>query len=212
MFNYDLNVPLVEALGLTAPPQQELTIIPYVNGFDVYTDYIAAGIVESSWSSEGQLDYCCRDKPASGDFCIHWTGVSQYGTISLRFAPVKDLSVLLDNDFALDFWVRCAQPGAQVDFRFLDTKTDEPNDHPWRMRHKIDQNLAEWDGQWHHVRIPLQDFSEHGSWDNGWFNPADKFDWTAIDYFEIVAEYGNLEGIHFYFDNIRIVEPDAPTL
>ncbi len=205
-FDHDLNVPLVEALGLTAPPQQELVTIPDVNGFDVYTDYIAAGIVESSWSSREQLDYYCDDEPASGDFCIHWTGVSQYIPISLRFAPVKDLSVLVDNGYALDFWIRCAQTGARIDVRFMDTKTDDPGDHPWRMHHMIDQNLAAWNGQWHHVRIPLQDFSEHGSWDDGWFNPAGNFDWTAIDKFEIVTEYSDLTGIHFYFDNIRIVE------
>jgi len=211
-FDYDLNVPLVEALGLTAPPQQELITTPDVNGFDMYTDYIATGIVESSWSSQGLLDYYCQNEPTSGDFCIHWTGVSQYNAISLRFSPVKDLSMLVDNGFALDFWVRCAQPGAKIDIRFLDTKTDEPGDHPWRMRHRIDQNLAEWNGQWNNVRIPLEEFSEQGSWDDGWFNPQGKFDWAAIDYFEIVAEYGNLEGIHFYFDNIRIVEPDTPVL
>lgn len=209
LFDYDLNVPLLEALGLTAPPQQEFITTPDVNGFDLYSDYIAAGIVESSWSNRGQLDYYCRDEPASGDFCIHWTGVSQYNPISLRFSPVKDLSVLVDNGFALDFQVRCAQPDARIDVRFLDTRTDEPGDHPWRMRHRIDQNIAEWNGQWNHARIPLKDFTEHGSWDNGWFNPTGKFDWTAIDKFEIVAEYGNLEGIHFYFDNIRIVEPDV---
>jgi len=212
LFDYDLNVPLVEALGLTAPPQQELATTPDVNEFDVYMDYIAAGIVESSWSSQEQLDYYCQNNPASGDFCIHWTGVSQYSPISLRFAPVKDLSVLVDNGFTLDFWIRCDQSGAQIDVRFIDTKTDEPGDHPWRMRHRIDQNLAEWNGQWNHVRIPLREFSEQGSWDDGWFNPAGKFDWTAVDKFEIVAEYGDLEGIHFYFDNIRIIESGAPVV
>jgi endoglucanase len=209
LFDYDLNVPLLDALSLTAPPQQEFITTPDVNEFALYSDYISAGIVESSWSSRGQLDYYCQDEPASGDFCIHWTGVSQYNPISLRFSPVKDLSVLVDNGFAIDFQVRCAQPDARIDIRFMDTKTDEPGDHPWRMRHRIDQNITEWNGQWNHVRIPLKNFTEHGSWDDGWFNPAGKFDWTATDKFEIVAEYSNLEGIHFYFDNIRIVEPDV---
>ena len=209
LFDHDLNVPLVEALGLTAPPQQEFTIIPDVNGFDLYLDYIAANIVESSWLNQGLLDYYYRDNPASGDFCIHWTGVTQYSPISLRFSPVKDLSVLVDNGFAVDFWIRCEQPGARIDIRFMDTKTDDPNDHPWRMRRRIDQNVAEWNGRWNHVQIPLREFSEHGSWDNDWFSPIGAFDWTATEKFEIVPEYGDLEGIHFYFDNIRIVEPDA---
>ncbi len=59
------------------------------------------------------------------------------------------------------------------------------------------------------MQIPLDEFSEHGSWDGSWFNPAGLFDWTAIDRFEIVPEYGDLDGIHFYFDNIHIVDPNA---
>jgi len=211
LFDYDLNIPLVEALGLNAPPQQEFILVPDVSEFDIYLDHIAPNIFESSWLSEGLFDYYSEDNPASGDYCIHWTGVGQYNCISFRFSPVKDLSVLVDEGFAIDFWVRCDSPNAMIGIRFLDTKTGDRNDHPWRMLYTIDRNIAVWDGRWNHLQIPLNEFSEHGSWDNDrWYGPVGAFDWTATEHFEIVSEFHDLVGIHFYFDDIRVVEPDPP--
>ena len=210
LFDYDLNIPLVEALGFTVPLQQEYILMPDVTGFDLYLDYIAPRIVNSSWLTEGILDYYSEDNPFSGDFCIHWTGVNRYNCIVFRFSPVKDLSLLVDRGFAIDFWVRCSDPDAKIDIRFVDTKTDDPGDHPWRMRYTIDRNIAVWNGQWNHLQIPLNAFSEHGSSDDGWYNPIGAFDWTATERFEIVPEYGDLEGIHFYFDDIRVVDPKPP--
>jgi len=207
LFDHDLNIPLVEALGLNAPPQQEFILVPDVSEFDIYLDYIAPKIIESSYISKGIIDYYSQDNPASGDYCIHWTGVEQYNSITFRFSPVKDLSLLVDRGFAIDFWIRCNSPNARIDIRFIDTKTGDRGDHPWRMRYTINRNVAVWNGQWNHLQIPLNAFSEHGSWDDGWYNPVGAFDWTATERFEIVSEYGDLVGIHFYFDDIRVVEP-----
>jgi len=206
LFDHDLNVPLVEALGLNAPPQQDFIPTPDVNGFDLYLDYIEPNIIESGWMDAGLLDYYSQDNPASGEFCIHWTGVDRYNSISFRFSPIKDLSILAANGSMVDFWVRCTSPSARFDIRFIDTKTEEPGDHPWRKRYTISQNTAAWNGEWNHLQIPLSTFSEGGSWDNGWFGPIGAFDWSAIDRFEIVSEYGDLEGIHLYFDDIRILD------
>ena len=208
LFDYDLNVPLVEALGLTAPPQREFVLTPDVNEFDVYRDFVGPNIVESSWIAEGLLDYYSQDNPAAGEFCIHWTGGNQYSAISFRFSPIKDLSVLVANGFALDLWVRCSQPDTRFDIRFIDTKTGQRGDLPWRMRYTVTRNTAVWDGRWNHLQIPLRSFSEHGAWDNGWFNPIGAFDWRAVDRFEIVAEHSTLQGIHLYFDDIRVVDPN----
>jgi endoglucanase len=207
LFDYDLNIPLVEALGLNAPPQQEFIPMPDVSEFDIYLDHIAPNIIESSWMGEGLLDYYSENNPASGDFCIHWTGVNQYNNITFRFSPVKDLSVLVNESFAIDFWVRCNSPNAKIDIRFIDTKTGDRTDHPWRMRYTIDRNVAVWDGRWNHLQIPLNEFSEHGSWDNGrWLNPIGKYDWTATERFEIVSEFHDFIGINIYFDDIRVVD------
>ncbi|MBN2315268.1 MAG: glycoside hydrolase family 5 protein [Sedimentisphaerales bacterium] len=209
LFNYDLNIPLVEALGLNAPPQNEFVPTADANGFDIYLDYIGSNIIESSWMNQGLLDYYSEDNPASGNFCIHWTGVDQYNSISFRFSPTKDLSVLVDQDFAIELWTRCNDHEAKIDIRFVDTKTEQRYDHPWRMRYTLDENIAVWNDEWNLLHIPLNEFSEHGSWDDGWYNPIGAYDWTATERFEIVSEHSDLVGILFYFDNIRIVDPDS---
>ncbi|NIA31140.1 MAG: T9SS type A sorting domain-containing protein [Actinobacteria bacterium] len=208
LFDYDVNIPIIEALGLTPPPQKEFILTPDTTGFKMYDDFIAPGFRESSWISNGTLSFYSQDRPLSGHYCIHWADADRYNNIGFQFAPVKDMSELVAQGFAIDLWVRCAQPSVNIDIRFLDTKTDVPEDHPWRMRYTIDNTVAAWNGEWQHLQIPLKKFTEQGSWDNNqWYNPWGDFDWTQIDQFQIVAEHSNLHGIDLYFDNIRIVDP-----
>lgn len=118
--------------------------------------------------------------------------------------------MLVDEGYAIDFWVRCNSPNASIGIRFVDTKTNDPTDHPWRMLYILNQSVGVWDGRWNHLQIPLNDFFEHGSWDNDrWYYPIGAFDWTATEYFDIVAEFHDLTGMHFYFDDIRVVDPDT---
>lgn len=194
----------------TRPPDVAPPPPPKTGEFDLYLDEVASGILASS-GQEGLLDYDFRDNPAAGNFCIHWTGVNQYSTISFHFIPIKDLSTQVNNGFAIELWIRCNSPNAKLDIRFVDTKTFDPDDHPWRMRYTIDRNVAEWNGEWNHLRIPLRTFSEHGSWDNDrWYDPVGAFNWAATECFEIVAEYNDLMRVHFYFDNIRVINPRQP--
>lgn len=48
MFEHDLNIPLVEALGLIPPAQTPFAVTPEKTGFDIYTDYIAENVRNSS--------------------------------------------------------------------------------------------------------------------------------------------------------------------
>ncbi len=99
-----------------------------------------------------------------------------------------------------------------MDIRFIDTKENE-SDHPWRMRYTLDANNVVFDGGWQHLQIPLENFTEHGSWDNDtWYVPEGKFDWAAIDRFEIVSEYGNMGSTELWFDDIKILNPNAATV
>jgi endoglucanase len=208
LIDYDLDIPLVLALGFANLPQK---IRPDVNGFDFYLDDIGPNIIEPEQPGRGLLDLYSRENPASGYFCIHWTGVEQNKKVKFRFSPVKNLSALVDEGFAIHFWVRCDNPNARFDLGFLDTKTDEPNDHPWYMYYTVDGNIADWDGEWNHLQIPLNEFSELGSYDRWadgiWFDPVGAFDWAAIQQFTIVTQY-DLEGVDLYFDDIRVAEPD----
>ncbi len=209
MFEYDIDTALVSALGLTVPEQKEFMMVPDSAGFFLYSDYIETHVVESSYAGNGIIDLYSDNHPNNGNYCIYWTGGVQYCNIGFDFKPNKDLTYLLENDYAIDFFVRGSFPGSRFDIRFVDTKTDDPDDHPWRMRYTVDESLASWDGRWYHIHIPLSDFSEHGSWDGAWYNPVGDYDWTAVDRFEIVAEHHDLSGRHFWFDNICVTDMDT---
>ncbi len=209
LFEHDLNVPLLQALGMNVPAQTTFQLKPDSVGFYVYTDFIESKIVESSYT-DGVLDFYSTDQPNNGERSIYWTNAAQYNVIGFDFKPNKDLSYLVNNNYALRFWVRGNTPSATFDIRFLDTKTTDPGDRPWRMRVTIDQNIAKRDNQWHQVYIPLKTFKEQGAWDNGWFQPQGKFDWKAIDRLEIVSEQQALQNIKFWFDDIQITN-NLPT-
>lgn len=209
LFDHDLNVPLLEALGLNVPPQTPFVLTPDSTGFPIYTDFIGPKITGSSYSN-GDLEFYSQAQPNNGDYCIHWSGAAQYNAIGFDFGPDKDLSYLLGEGYALDFLVRGNAPGLSFDMRFVDTDTDDPADHPWRMRITIDESDTPWDGYWRHVHIPLSDFAEHGAWEAGsWYNPQGDFDWTAVDRFEIVTEYSALSGGSLWFDNIQVTNLDT---
>jgi endoglucanase len=210
MFDYDLNIPLVGALGLIEPPQYEYEIRPDSSGFAVYSDYIGENIVESDYANGGTIDFYSVSRPNNDDYCLSWNGSSQYGYVGFNFIPDKDLSLLFSEGFAVSLIVRGNAPGTTIDLRFLDTKTSDPADHPWRMNYTLSESDAAWDSRWHSVYLPLSDFIDQGSWDNDtWYGPIGAFDWKAVDRFEIVAEQGPLTEKIFWFDNIIIADQDT---
>jgi endoglucanase len=207
LFEHDLNLPLVGALGLIPPVQTPYVLTPDQMGFDLYTDYMAEDVRNASYTGRGTLDLYSDVAPAVGAYCIRCTGFDRYNAIGFDLRPNKDLTLLVQRGYLLDFWVRGDTPGARFEVRFLDTKTSDPRDHPWRMGTAVDEKMAKWDGQWRRVQIPLRSLVERGSWDNGWFNPQGVFNWAAVDRFEIVSEYHDFAGIQFWFDEIRITSP-----
>jgi endoglucanase len=209
IFEHDLNVRLLDSLGLNVPPQTPLVIRPDSVGFLIYTDYIGQKIISTSYS-HGPYSFYSRDLPANGQFCLSWSGFEQYNTIGFDFVPDKDLSKLVSEHYAIDFMVRGSQPGIKFEIRFTDTKTTDPNDHPWRMGATIDETEVPGDLKWHHVRIPLNYFSERGAWDNNTgYDPVGKFDWTKVDIFEIALNWTEILGKKLWFDNIHISNLDT---
>ena len=212
LFDYDLNIPMLEALGLDPPSQQDYTFIPDSVGFKIFGDTIAQGFYEDSWISNGKISYLSDDNTAVGSKCIYWGDPDRYNRIDFKLRPLKDLSYLKDHGYALDFWMRTDSPGAIFDIRFLDSETSY-DDHPWRMITTIDMTDSTWDENWHHYQIPLSDFSEEGSWDNDtWYDPVGLFDWTRVDHFQIVAEHQSLINWQLWFDDIQITNAVAGTV
>ncbi|WP_192821572.1 cellulase family glycosylhydrolase [Rufibacter sp. LB8] len=208
LFDHDLNVPLLQALGFTVPPQTPYQKSPKQVGFGLYSDYLGKDILNASYG--GQLNFYADQKPNNGHFSLSWANADQYSSIGFDFRPEVDLSVLRQNNYALDFLFRATGPATRLDLRFLDTKTADPNDHPWRSVFTLTEQLAPFDGRWHHIRIPLTSFQEQGSWDNNaWHTPRGAFDWTNIDKMEITAEHGPLGTTQFWFDNVYISNQDT---
>lgn len=209
IFESDLNIPLLKALDFNIPEQQSGILLPDSVGFRIYDDYLEQGIEDVTYSST-TLDYYSTLFPNNDHYCIYWSGGSQYTTIVLDFVPDRDLSRLADSGYALDLILRGNTTGIKFDARFLDTKTEDPDDHPWRMRTTFQDDTPPWDNRWHHLHIPFNNFTEHGAWDNGnWYNPEGKFDWSAVDRFEIVAEYSGMTGKEVWLDNIIITNLDT---
>ena len=211
MFYHDLNVPVCDALGLTAPAQTPFVAKPDSTGFEVFSDYMGKDINNASYAN-GDLSFYSANNPNNGKYCIQWSGATQYQSIVFDFKPDKDLSKLVDTGYALDMIIRGTDPNGSLDIRFVDTKTGD-GDHPWRNRIIANKAMVEWDGQWQHLHVSLSDFKEHGSWDNAWYNPEGLFDWTAVDKLEIVTEAQSMskDGV-FGFDNIFITDQDTATV
>lgn len=209
LFDYDLNVPLLESLGMNVPVQKPFVKRPRTNGFVIYDDFIGEGIVDASYPGGGTLDYYSENFPQEGTKSIYWTGVDQYNAIAFDFKPDVDLSLLESHDHVLEFYVRGNTPGVMFDVRFIDSKSGA-TDHPWRMGKTIDNTFAAWDGEWHKITLPLSELEEKGSYDNGWFPSEGKFDWKAVDRFEIVAEHQALSNIDFWFDDVRVSGEEVP--
>ncbi|MEA1887159.1 MAG: cellulase family glycosylhydrolase [Bacteroidota bacterium] len=208
LFEHDLNIPLLEAMELNIPEQTEYEQLPDSTGLVIYDDYLASYIDEVSYS-DGTLDYFYDVYPNKGKYCIHWTEASRYQAIALDFQPNRDLTRLVDEDYAFDFAVRGTDPLLSFDVRFLDSKTDEPGDLPWRKGITIRNSMVDFDNRWYHLHIPLKNMVEKGAWDGEWHVPIGKFDWSDIDRLEFVPEERDLGQAHLLFDQIYITDMDT---
>jgi endoglucanase len=205
-FDTDINIPLIEALGLVSPPQSPFVLLPDSTGLTIYDDYIGEKITNSVELRTNSVNYYSEDDPRLGDFCISWINAPQYNVLDFTFSPIKDLSRLVCENYQLGFWIRGNDDSIKIDIRFMDTKTDDPEDHHWRMRFALDDQRVDWDGTWQYIHIPLTDFTEHGAWEDGeWFSPKGEFDWSRVEHFQIVAEYHPLTDKSLFFDDIRIL-------
>lgn len=206
LFNHDLNVHLLSALGFNVPPQTEFELKPDSTGFGIYSDFIEPGIAGNSYTN-GVLNFY-NNNSKEGDYCISWSNPSQYDAVRFQFTPIKDFTYLLDNNYNIGFWVKGDNPNIKFQIRFVDTKIND-EDHPWRMSYDIDTFVALFNGQWQYVEIPLSDFYETGSWDNTWYSPQGLFDWGNVSSFEVVDEFGKLSQNEIFIDEIKVFDPTA---
>ena len=209
-FEYDINRPMAEGMGFTLPPYKEFVMKPDTASFDVYTDFMGEGLQYGGVPGGGIADLFAKGA-YEGNNCVYLTGTPQYGALDFDFTFNKDLSMLKNANSYLSLWVKGSAKDASVTLRFLDTKTADPTDHPWRMDYTIVSTTnATFDGKWYNLTIPLKSFQDVGSWDGVWINSQNKFDWKAVDKFQIVSERGALTGKEFWFDNIKLIRGESP--
>jgi len=209
-FEYDINRPIAEGMGFTLPPYKEFVMKPDTVSFDIYTDFMGDGMQYGGVPGGGIADLFATGAH-EGNNCVYLTGTPQYGALDFDFKFNKDLSMLKNANSHISLWVKGSAKDASVTLRFLDTKTADPNDHPWRMDYTlVSTTKAPFDGKWYNVTIPLKSFQDVGSWDGTWINSQNKFDWTAVDKIQIVAERAALTGKEFWFDNIKLIRGESP--
>jgi len=209
-FEYDINRPMAEGMGFTLPPYKEFVMKPDTSSFDIYTDFMGEGVQYGGVPGGGIADLFAPN-PYEGTNCIYLTGTPQYGALDFDFTFNKDLSMMRNANSYISLWIKGSAKDASVTLRFLDTKTTDPNDHPWRMDYTlVSTTYAPFDGKWYNVTIPLKSFQDAGSWDGVWINSQNKFDWKAVDKFQIVSERGTLTGKEFWFDNTKLIRGESP--
>lgn len=208
LFDYHLNLPLLNALGFNEIEQKQYQIFPDSTNVNIYGDYIESGIIGDNYINSGEVDFYSNDS-YSGLYSLKISNISQYNYVGFNFVPNKDLSYLANETPSyLSFYLKVDNPLIEFDIRFLDSKTDVPEDHPWRRSYSLTNNDVPFDGQWHLVQLALTNFYEQGSWDNNqWYDPIGVFDWSDVDRFQIVAEHSALTGTNIWFDDIKIVNP-----
>lgn len=207
-FDSDLNVPLIEALGFTAPPQIARAKTPEAAGFVLYDDYVASGFLLNNWQKRGVNDFYHERSVASGKYSILWKDADRYDCLLFVFPEPRDLSALLEGGYSLELMLRMSGKPARFDVRFMNPD-DLETDLPWRMVKTIDSSHVPADGAWHLVRIPLSSMVDSGAWKNSarkWFGPAGKFAWDSVVSLQISAEEQSLAGTEIGLDDIRIVK------
>ena len=201
LYDHDLNVELLENLGLTVPPQSSLEHVPLQEGIVLYSDFVSDNINVSNWST-GSVDFFSDNDPAFGDYCIRWSEAEQYNHIRFDFIPDINLDLLVEKGYSISFWVKGSEQISSFDIRFLNSENDQL---PWRMRTIIDSTKVIWNDVWQEVRIPLSTFVEHGAWSGDWFEPQGLFDWSTVDCLEIVAEHHSFKRSNLYIDDLMLV-------
>lgn len=201
LFEHDLNLPLVEALGFHTVPQKAVEPSRETAGFTLYDDSWQSGSREIGYNHKGSVDYADPADPHGGKFSLKMEDLDRYDNVGWMFVPSKDLSPIADHA-SLSLWVRASKPFS-LEARFVDRQANGLL--PWRMTAIIDSSQAAPDGQWHQVTIPLSSMEVTGAWDGTWHQgQPDAFRWDQVDRFELVAENHDLAGVTLGFDDVEI--------
>lgn len=208
LYRQELNLPLLDALGLSLPRQDRPEVVQDTAGLIIYDDFLQNNIL--SYADDGKLNFRSTDQPNNGRYCIHWTGGDQNRKIVFDFRPKRNLKGLMLDNFALDLVMRSVGSGHSYDILFADTQTGHSADRPWSVKFTIDETVIPADGRWYQLHIPLQQFKDSGAWqDNAWYEGPGNFDWEETDRLEIINTNERMSTTHLWLDHIQLTNSDT---
>ena len=202
LFDSNVNIPMIEALGLTPPAQSTPHSTVIQTTTPLYDDSWSPETRESSWVNGGSADFYNPDKPHSGTASLAFGNWKRYGNVAWDLAPYWDLTQVVQKA-SLTLWMRSNAPKFQIELRFVDGSGGDGL--PWRLMTTIDQTLVPGDGQWHQVIVPLASMRVTGSWNGTWHEPQkDSFSWDRVGRLEFVSENTDLKGITLGVDDLAL--------
>ena len=193
-FDYNLDISIVEALGLNVPPQLEWVTVSKQAGFEIYTDglnSLGEGISGKLYS-RGWLTFDDDTEAVVGNKSIYWSGAKKGDIVRFDFTPNFDLSLLAD-DYVFEFWVWGDTPGTEFRVRF-----DMDSNRGYRVNEE-NIGITSWDSQWHQVSIPLSRLGRSNA------------TWEDVDgiIFTTTEDFGDTI---FRLDDIKISSNVAPVI
>ena len=223
LFEMDLNVQLLEALGFKVPASYADAEAPELL---IYDDALASFAKNNSYFGSAYdawafVDYENMDNPQEGKNCIEFSfpeDGSSYTTLSFEIWPVINISKQVEQDYELEFYVRTEDTIDDIDVRFMMWKDGGPN---WRTKVEMGNNkphaMITSNGAWQRVRVPLSRFYVTGSAIDNHDNiyedyvkthPDEAFDWTKVNHLQFAQEGNkNLKGKTICIDNVAIRKP-----
>jgi endoglucanase len=196
--NYDLNVKLVKALGLTPPAQRQRKAL--TSGFIIFDDYFGNGIETKDIPNYNNFFFT---PAAKGEYAIYLK-IAQFYGINLSLG-LRDLSYLASNGYVLEFKARTEMPVKyEVGFDSVQGNVT------WRVGTMITEDHLLPDGKWHTIRIPLDDMIILFGFDNNtqqYIDPISGINpWTSISAFDFKAHHDDGSIREIYLDDIKIIK------
>ncbi|MBN1478680.1 T9SS C-terminal target domain-containing protein [candidate division KSB1 bacterium] len=212
-FPYDINTDICEAMGLTPPEPGLYSPEPLTEGFVIYDEEVTPLARWGEWFwDDAEVSLFNMDEPAVSQYCLSIFYPGQWQAGDFFFPLYLDMSILAEDGYLLDFFIRCDWEEAHIQARFEDTNEDL-DDKPWRMNYNVDNSVVPFDGTWQRVTIPLTSMDDQGAWDPDdeiWYGgPQGLFDWERVQRFQFVSETAEQPDAEIFIDRVRIVSADA---
>lgn len=173
--------------GVFTPVERPDPRIVFPNGYAFFTDelHFQGGLSQGMEVSEAG--------PYSGSHCIRWVAEEPFHQgVNMTLGTPADLSLLRENEYVLEFWVKTTNPRLNICTQFETSYVDGKN----KGYGFVHDCSAVADGNWHKLSAPLSAFYDVGE--------RQGCDWKDMEFFIIWVVSEDTVGEEFYLDEIRV--------